>query len=608
MILMLAVIINQHLDIMSEKLQIGIYQLKDEILEVKKGKKPKLVIIDINFLSKEFRSKGYSSQLVQPNLSKNFDLHLYFKRTPSEIKWKDFIDKISESDQMILKHTKTYGESYILLLRNLSSNIIYATTGGFGHTALQGFAEGDFGLEILSRILKAEDKTLRSTKEKNLTGGILGEVKFFRNDYNLNENENFGNFYQELHSSINIKLLTTIFGFSKNEIDSDCLCVAKNSFAIKKSISFTQLITIIEKCESLIKTVTPVVEINGVKKLNKTNKALIAELESELDKSIVARYSGKSSNISIELCHKDFDKYLHADNFILEYKINGKKVETEYDEPLKNIDKVLSNINSNVSNLKVSKLKTLISSAHIEGRADNGDQLTSDLLRNHFYTEITHKGKSYFLSDCEWYEIKSSFTKKLNEQCQSFIDDSIFHKRLAKWNYPHESENIFNAKHIGRTDFLVFDKFTPENIEVCDILYWDADYVYFIHAKAGFDNSMRDLSHQIFIAARRVKEDMKTGYLFIEKLYDEVKKTKGRSSYSNNAKNQLNSISKDDFTNLFKSRKPVFVLAILDTAVNQRGLNKIDLFSSNIAKFSLNELIKNMRNLAVDFQIYEIKK
>jgi len=49
-------------------------------------------------------------------------------------------------------------------------------------------------------------------------------------------------------------------------------------------------------------------------------------------------------------------------------------------------------------------------------------------------------------------------------------------------------------------------------------------------------------------------------------------------------------------------------LAILDTAVVQRGLDKIDLFSSNIAKFSLNELIKNMRNLAVDFQIYEIKK
>ena len=119
---------------------------------------------------------------------------------------------------------------------------------------------------------------------------------------------------------------------------------------------------------------------------------------------------------------------------------------------------------------------------------------------------------------------------------------------------------------------------------------------------------MRDLSHQIFIAARRVKEDMKTGYLFIEKLYDEVKKTKGRSSYTISAKNQLNSISKDDFTKLFKSRKPVFVLAILDTAVIQRELDKIDLFSSNIAKFSLNELIKNMRNLAVDFRIYEIKK
>jgi len=237
---------------MSQKLQIGIYRLKDEIIEVKKGKKPKPVSIDIKFLTKELKSKGYNSQLVQPNLSKDFDLYLYFKRTPSEIKWKNFIGEIAEPNELILKHTKTYTESYILLLRNLSSDIIYATTGGFGHTALQEFAEGDFGLEILSRILKAEDKTLRSTKEKNLTGGILGEVKFFRNDYNLNENENFGNFYQELHSSINKKLLVNIFGFSQNEIDSECLCVAKNSFAIKKSISFTQLTTIIINCENLI--------------------------------------------------------------------------------------------------------------------------------------------------------------------------------------------------------------------------------------------------------------------------------------------------------------------------------------------------------------------
>jgi uncharacterized protein (TIGR04141 family) len=593
---------------MSEKIQIGIYRIKEEIFEVQKNKKPKNIIVDIKYLTKVFKEKGFKQQDVIPDLNKNFELYLYFKRNNSPIQWKEFIEKIAISNEPILKHRDTYSESYILLLLNIKSGKIYATTGGFGHTALQGLAENDFGLEILSRLVNAEDKTLRSTKEKNLTGGILGEVKFFRNDYNFNENENFGNFYQELHSSLNKSLLINIFGFSLNEIDSECLCIAKNSFTIKKSISFDQLITIIEKCEYLINNVTPVVEINAVKKLDKSNKSLIIELESLLKKVINDQYNGITNDISIELCHKNFDKYLHADNFILSYTINGSNRERKFDDPIKNISEVVEDIRSVDSTLSVSKIEKIISYAHIISKGSNGEELTSDLLENHFYTEVRHKGKSYFLSDREWFEIKPSLIQKLDEQCQSFINKNIFSKQLEKWAYQNETENEFNAKHIGLTNFLVFDRFTPENIEPCDILHWDNNNVYFIHVKAGFDNSMRDLSHQIYIAARRIKEDFNTGFSFIEKLYDKVHDTKGNKPYNIKAKNQLNKYSKDDFISLFKTRKLNFVLAVLDTAVIQRNLSNIDLYESNIAKFSLHELVKNMRNLDVDFLIYEIEK
>jgi len=593
---------------MSEKLQLGIYRLKDEIMEIKKGRVPKKVSINIEYLTKFFRSKNYSLQVTQPNLSVDFDLFLYYKRNKSEIKWKDFIEKIADTNEPILKSKSTNSESYVLLIENKITHIKYATTGGFGHTALQGIIEGDFGLEILSRLLKAEDKTLRSTKEKNLVGGILGEVKFFRNDYNLNENENFGNFYQELHSSLNKKLLTSVFGFSKNEIDSECLCVAKNSFTIKKSISFDQLVVIIKNCENLINTTKPVVEINGVKKLTKGHKSLILELENEIDKAILNVYNGKGSGTSIELCHRDFDKYLHADNYILKYRINGSENTKEYDEPLKNISTIIQEIKKSNSNLDENKLALILSNTHIESRNSDGETITQDLLRNHFYTEVTYKDKSYFLSDSEWFEIKSNFTEKLNEQCQSFINENRFLKQLETWDYKNETENDFNSKHIGKSDFLVFDKFTPENIEACDILYWDTTNIYFIHVKAGFDNSMRDLSHQIYIAARRIKEDSKTGYPFLNQLYVKVKSSTGTSNYSKEAKKQLNKITQDKFIDLFKNRKLVFVLAVLDTSASTRKFSEIDKFNSNIAKFSLHELIKNMRNLAVDFRIYEIKK
>lgn len=593
---------------MSEKLQIGIYKIKKSLVELRKGKTPKKVIANVPYLRSRFKSKGFKIQSIQSGLSKEFNIFLFFKRNKSEIRWKEFIGKIALSNEKILKFSSTKNESYILLLESISTQIIYATTGGFGHTAIQGAIESDFGLEILSRLVKAEDKTLRSTKEKNLIGGVLGEVKFFRNNYNLNENESFGSFYQELHSSLNKKLLIKIFGFDTTEVDSDSLCVAKNSFTIKKSISFDQLLTIVKNCENLINTTSPIVEINGVIKLNKADQVLIAELENELDETLFNNYIGDSTDISIELCHKDFDKYLHADNFTFVYTHADSEKNINSDESITNISQVIKEVIKSTSNLSKKQLLSLISKSHIVTTNNDGMIQTADLLRNHFYTEVVYKEKSYFLSDREWFEIKSTFTKKLNEQCQDFINTNTSKLKLQVWNYPSESENDYNSKHISKISFLVFDKFTPENIEVCDILYWDASNIYFVHVKSGFNNSMRDLSHQIYISARRVKEDIKTGYKFIGKLYDKVEKSEGKTPYTQKAKMHLKGIAKDKFLNLFKNRKPVFVLAVLDTAKSKRSFKKIDKFNSNIAKFSLHELVKNMRRLAMDFEIIEIEK
>jgi hypothetical protein len=40
-------------------------------------------------------------------------------------------------------------------------------------------ATNDFGLEILSRIIKSDEKTLKIFKERNLTGWSSRTIKFF---------------------------------------------------------------------------------------------------------------------------------------------------------------------------------------------------------------------------------------------------------------------------------------------------------------------------------------------------------------------------------------------------------------------------------------------
>lgn len=120
---------------------------------------------------------------------------------------------------------------------------------------------------------------------------------------------------------------------------------------------------------------------------------------------------------------------------------------------------------------------------------------------------------------------------------------------------------------------------------------------------------MRDLCSQVLIAGRKVKEDSKNSYVFLEELYDKVTKNKGKSPYSLEAKKYLLKVSKLDFINLVKNRNIVFVLAVLDDSKSGRKLEKdIQKFDSNIAKFALNELTKSMRNLEIDFKILQLEK
>jgi hypothetical protein len=196
----------------------------------------------------------------------------------------------------------------------------------------------------------------------------------------------------------------------------------------------------------------------------------------------------------------------------------------------------------------------------------------------------------------------------LNEQAISFFKDSQFvGPKLNKWKKGNENE--FNESHLLQTNTFVFDKVTPLFIEACDLMKVDNDTVYFYHVKKGFDNSMRDLCNQVFISARKIQEDSKMGFIFLQSLYDRVVKNNGKEEYFKNIKKQFAKLKKEDFIKLIEDKKIVFVLSVLDTAKNERMLyTDIKDFDSNIAKFTMLELSKNMRYLGVDFKVLQLEK
>lgn len=591
---------------MTDKIQTNIYLLKDEVRISKNGKNL-VKKTDYDFLKSYLRSKAYKEQPVKETIQSNFIIKVFHKKTPTEVKWKEFIRSVVQDDSDILKENKTKIESFIILFINEKSGRIFASTGGYANAAMQEIASVDFGIQILSRIVKADDKALKSTKERNLTGGIQGEVKFFRNDHNLYENDSFGKVYNELNASLTKQNLIDSFGFKRTDLQGDSICIAKNYFSIKKAISFDELERLVEKCESLLSK-KPKVEINSIDKISRRESALIEKLKEEVSKKIFKDYQSVESVFSVEISNRDFEKYFQAHTSTFSFWYKRKQFKIEFEGCVRAIHEVLPIIKEKIRECSFEEFLKVLNSSHLETFDENQVSLTSDRFFNHFCAEIILDSKTYFLMEREWYIIKQSFLEKINTQALDFLSSKIYDGPEMKL-WAKGTENEYNNSYLQNKGCFVFDKFTPRNIEACDILRVDNDTVYFYHVKKGFDNSMRDLCNQVMIAGKKVFEDIKSEYEYLQELYDDVKNNNGKTSYYKNAKGQFGSVSKSEFIRLIRNKKVVFVLAVLDSAKNERDLvTDLEDFESNIAKFALIELSKYMNGLGANFQILQLKK
>lgn len=468
---------------MADLIQTAIFKLRDSVHELNEETlKLDKIAISLPFLKVRFEKEGYELQKLKDNVISNYDIMLFYKKWLTPIKWKEFIGTIAEDDQEILQHKDNFTEGFVLLIKHKKNKRIYSITGGFGYTLLQNYCDYEFGLDVLSRLIKTDHKVLKAVKERNFTGGILGSVKFFRSDYNLNENESFGNFYQELSATLNNTILTRIFCFSNEELKKGNLCVAKSSFTLKKLISFRKSIQIIESLDSLLK-LDPIVDLNLVKKLSKSDTAPIKKLNGKLLKILFDLFSKKERDTNIELCHKDFDKYYDADSFKVSFSIKKEYEKEEYTS-LNNFKELIPLYRKQFLTIDIKSFGEVIESTEIISEDENGSEKTRGKLKDHICAELKLDGISYFLINKEWYHLTADFEAQLNNECQEFIDENRIDGILNTWN-ELDSENQYNEKHIGINHTLVFDKVCPENIEVCDIMKIIKNKIYFIHVKKG---------------------------------------------------------------------------------------------------------------------------
>lgn len=575
---------------MSDKWQVAIYKIHNT------SKDTKEVFAILENITKTYEQKQrklltkllkvegsykYTPQKLIYNQKNGFELYMFYRKHPKAIPdWKPFFKNFIEEGESFHTEPRNMNESFVFFLYHSSSKNLYAVAGGYGAFTIQKYIKDDFGIDILVRIINDKgEKILRHAKEFGVTGGIIGMAKYFRQQYNFYENKNFGNIYREIAASID-KDTARELGISSDETKQ---CIAKNSFKINHSIDYDEMIALVDKLNTIIQR-NENFSVNDIKLVNaKKEEDLIKNLETKILNEIWDNRNNEEVLIEpLDFVHKDFEKFLLADKY--------KYARYEYFEHSTLFPIIIQKITEHGKR----KYLKQIHSRTVTSFNDDNEELTKDTIFNHLVYEIDYEGDSYFLINGNYYKIASSFKSALNESCKEFIKSNYINDLNKEWVQRTEKE--YNLSYKGEPNTVVLDTVTPENIEPCDILKYDDDTVYLYHVKKGFNGSMRDLTNQVFLAANRILEDLKNDKSYLKSVY---KKMQNADDY----KDQVG--SEDDFLAIFKNRKLCFVLAVKDTATDRR-LEEIERFNSNIAKFALSELIKNMKDLGVDFKITQI--
>ncbi len=518
-------------------------------------------------------------------------------------KWNNFFKGTIEDKSDIFNHlNKT--SSFVAFYYN--ENNIYATIGGQAYPVIKDFIDWNFGIEVATRLINEKSNVIHQLQERDLLGTVLGRTLYFKDNHTLLDEDRFGKIYKQLVVELTPNVIQKEFGFWDDEFKNGVICEIKSGFKMRKSVNFSRMLKIMEKIDTILQQ-EKTIELNKVELVKNISKRI--ELRKTLCKILYSYYIDRSKELDYQFCHPDFQTFFSASHYRFSYSEN-KILNPRSIFPLFISDLSALNIKT-PEDIEKKLFATKLISYNSEDKI-----IKNSAILIHLQIELQdEEGKTYFHIDSNWWKINDTFINDLNNQCQI-----IFHEKKTdlnllpkKWNIKKgEHETDYNQKYLHEDNYIVLDKIISENIELCDIMYYNEKTLYLIHVKKGFNNSMRDLTNQISISANRLSKTLNDDKAYLKKIYQSFqKKDNNTSDYRKKINNYALIYSEEQFIELFdkSKRNIIFVLAFLDTNIKNYDIEKeIQKFNSNIAKFSLVELYRSMRSSEFEFKICPIKK
>jgi len=501
--------------------------------------------------------------------------------------------------------------NFSLILFIDDGNDIYITIGGSSRSyqAIAPFIDHSFGLTFISKIIVPEKDVIVSISSRGLTGSRSGITEQFTNDFKIIDFIKFGKVPKETDLILNEESSRKYFGFIQKKVNEKIKIYAGKSLLIKKDVDFDTYHKTVQNLGEIMKQqsndyLSSYVEVTSDRvKDEQLIPLLIRELFDDLE-HIGRETNVKNRRFKFDFCHPErMVEFYEADRYILKEKDKDEEKTKKYNEFARVNNKddiyeaVMRHAKEVVGNNDYFDFRAYIQGVLVSSYAGGSRPITAGFT-HHFTAEFPYENDTaIFLVDTKWFILKKTFIEDLKFECVQSIKNHKLPKHILDipWDKAQFStEKEYNLQYLNKKKYIVLDTFTPDGIELCDILYVDEGITYLIHVKYGFESKIRELGNQIAISAKRFREDQKTGFSYVKKVYKRAK--------------QHTNVSESEFVGFFK-QKIVYVLAFASHLSEDLLVEtNIEKYRSNIARYSLIQCNKDMQSFNYELNICQIRR
>ncbi len=580
---------------MSEiKFNLKVFLINKNHFELKGKNNKEIIEIITSNHKRSLHAEDADFDVVKPNLNhlieEEFEFYTYcYNQTKTQDYWRLFLPEELGKDQEF----DVIEFSYVLF--TIYKSNIYCSVGGSGFKVIQSYMDINFGIDFYQHFAKPSEDILLKVSTRGVAGNIAQKDNTFNYDQRISESLEYSEIPKKIKIVIREELKKGIFKNLKLDGDKDVMEIG-SYFALRKKLSFEELKLLVKNIDEIRKDKSNYVQLTLFSRVEDSN--IISELDKDLMEKIAndvvlhntpADLNQLNDDIIEMVNSRKLEKFYECDEFKVRFKKTWSKNDRIVNDRRNLYKECTNHIFQNIDDINDRfKIKGKFYDLNVIGLI-NGKDSTFGTFYSHIICELTSKSKKYFRIDANWYYLDNRFLEQIKKDAVStYLQNKLELDLLKKWKSGWD-EDKYNLKH-KKKGYYVLDKLIKDNIELCDILIVKKKKIYFVHVKDGFNTQMRNLYIQVILSAKRLWNDLynNTGSSYLVKTLKKYNK-----KYPDNKIDEkaiLEGILREEY-------KIEFVMAYRNYSYSgNTDIEKINLSQSNIAKYSLVQTVREMRN------------